>query len=69
MVAQLVDGGIPKAVAACVVDAFFAGKSDDELRHFYQRPSLTDAERLEFARLAEQCGMPATPVTGTTVAN
>lgn len=56
LVEQLVDQGLPSAIAACVVDRFFAAHSDDELEEFYDRDELTDDELTEFARLGRECG-------------
>ncbi len=56
LVAQLVDGGLPDAVAECVVESFFDTRSDTELKAFFEREELTDDEREEFARLGEICG-------------
>jgi hypothetical protein len=55
LVDQLVDGGLDRATAACVVDAFFAGKSNDDLRGFFERKELTAAESKEFAELGKKC--------------
>lgn len=53
---QLVDdGGLDRKVAECVVDRFFDGKSNDELKAFFERKELTTAERAEFARLGQEC--------------
>lgn len=57
------EGGLPRAVAVCVVDAFFAARSTDELKAFFARTQLTDAERAEFARLGEHCAPPAPTTT------
>ena len=56
LVEQLVDRGLPSAIAACVVDRFFAAHSDDELREFYDRNELTDAEVEEFTTYGADCG-------------
>jgi hypothetical protein len=55
LVDQLVEGGLPDEIAECVVEAFFDARDDDELREFFARDDLTDAEREEFARLGEAC--------------
>ncbi len=56
LVSQLVDeGGLSRSVAECVVDGFFEDRTTDELREFFERAVLTDAERDEFARLGQQC--------------
>jgi hypothetical protein len=66
LVQQLRDRGLDQPTAECVVDAFFKGKTDEELRRFFERPTLTAEESAEFARLGEQCspdvsGTPTTP--------
>lgn len=65
LVQQLRDGGLDRPTAECVVDAFFTGKSNDELKGFFERPTLTADERAEFARLGRQCqaGSSATRTT------
>jgi len=56
LVDQLVDdGGLPRPVAGCVVEGFFAARSTEELKEFFEREGLTDAERAEFARLGDEC--------------
>ncbi len=55
LVQQLVEGGLGRAVADCVVDGFFDVRNDGELREFFARDELTDAERREFALLGEAC--------------
>lgn len=55
LVDQLVDGGLERPVADCVVEGFFDVRNDDELRAFFDREELTDAEREEFAELGEAC--------------
>ena len=52
---QLVEGGLPPELADCVVDGFFQVRGDADLKAFWERDSLTDAERDEFAELAERC--------------
>jgi hypothetical protein len=65
LVQQLRDGGLDRPTAECVVDAFFKGKTNDELKGFFERPTLTADERSEFARLGRQCqaGSSATVTT------
>lgn len=53
---QLVDRGLPSTIAACVVERFFAARSDDELAAFFERDELTDDELTEFAELGDECG-------------
>ncbi len=65
LVQQLRDGGLDRPTAECVVDAFFKGKTNDELKGFFERPTLTAEERAEFARLGRACH-PATSATPTT---
>lgn len=55
LVDQLVEGGLDRTIADCVVEGFFRERTDDELKAFIARPELTDAERAEFARLGESC--------------
>jgi len=55
LVKQLTDGGLDKKTADCVVDAFFANKSDAELKGFFDRPTLTPDEAAEFAALGQRC--------------
>jgi hypothetical protein len=55
LVKQLQDGGLDHKTAECVVDAFFEGKTDVELKGFFDRPQLTPAEAAEFAALGERC--------------
>ncbi len=43
--------------AVCVVDKFFAGRSDAELKAFFERKDLTAAESAEFAALGQQCSV------------
>jgi hypothetical protein len=44
LVKQLEDGGLDQRTAECVVAAFFEGKSNDELKGFFDRPELTPEE-------------------------
>jgi hypothetical protein len=55
LVRQLEDGGLDQKTAECVVDAFFADKTDEELKGFFDRPELTPEEAVEFAALGERC--------------
>jgi hypothetical protein len=55
LVKQLRDGGLDQRTAECVVDAFFEGKTDEELKGFFDRPELTPEEAVEFAALGERC--------------
>jgi hypothetical protein len=54
-VQQLVDNDFDRDMAECVVDAFFHGRTDQELQAFLDRDELTDDERTEFANLAVAC--------------
>jgi len=56
LIEQLVGEGLTDSIATCIVDAFFEGKSDDELQAFYARKQLTDGERAEFVSLGARCG-------------
>lgn len=58
LVDQLVEGGLDRTIADCVVEGFFAERTDAELKAFIARPDLTEAERAEFARLGESCQPP-----------
>jgi hypothetical protein len=55
LVKQLEDRGLNASTAECVVAAFFVGKSDDELKGFFDRPQLTPDEAAEFASLGQRC--------------
>ena len=55
LVQQLEDGGLDERTAECVVDAFFADKTNDELKSFFERDQLTPEEAVEFASLGERC--------------
>ncbi|MGB8858197.1 MAG: hypothetical protein WCC60_03025 [Ilumatobacteraceae bacterium] len=61
LVDQLVgEGGLSRSVADCVVDKFFEVRTTQELKEFFDREGLTDAERAEFARLGEECASTST---------
>jgi len=62
LVQQLVEGGLERPIAECVIDAFFADRSDAELKGFFDRPQLTPDEAAEFAALGAKC----TPEHSTT---
>ena len=49
------EGGLPPEVAKCVADRFFEERTTDELKEFFEREGLTDAERDEFNRLGNEC--------------
>lgn len=55
LVKQLEEGGLDEKTADCVVAAFFEGKTDDELKGFFERPQLTPEEAAEFAALGQRC--------------
>jgi hypothetical protein len=55
LVKQLEGGGLDSRTAECVVAAFFEGKTDDELKGFFDRPQLTPEEAAEFAALGQKC--------------
>ena len=55
LVKQLEDGGLDQRTAECVVDSFFAGKTNEELKGFFDRPQLTPDEAVEFAALGKRC--------------
>ena len=52
---QLEGGGLDQPTAECVVAAFFEGKTNDELKGFFDRPQLTPEEAAEFAALGQKC--------------
>jgi hypothetical protein len=53
---QFVDeGGLSRTLAECIVDGFFEDRSTEELKEFFDREGLTDAEEQEFTRLGEAC--------------
>ena len=47
--------GSTEPTAECVVDAFFEGKTNEELKGFFDRPQLTPEEAAEFAALGQKC--------------
>jgi hypothetical protein len=55
LVQQLEDGGLDQKTAECVVAAFFDGKSNEELKGFFDRAELTPEEAVEFAALGRRC--------------
>ena len=55
LVHQLEDGGLDQKTAECVVAAFFEGKTNEELKGFFDRPQLTPEEAVEFAALGQRC--------------
>ncbi len=57
LVKQLEDGGLDQPTAECVVAAFFTGKTDAELKGFFDRPHLTPQEAAEFAALGQKCAV------------
>jgi hypothetical protein len=59
------EGGLAPDVAECIVDRFFAERTDQELKEFFEREELTVAEAEEFGRLAEACA-PTTTDSGVT---
>ena len=54
LVKQLQEGGLDQKTAECVVEAFFASKTDDELKGFFDRPELTPEEAVEFAAARQE---------------
>jgi predicted transcriptional regulator len=55
-ITQLItEGGLNRPQATCVVDKFFETRSTDELKRFFARRDLTDAERADFAAIAKAC--------------
>ena len=59
LVDQLVQGGLDKKTAECVVAAFFEDKTNEELKGFFDRPQLTPEEAAEFASLGQRCSAQA----------
>jgi hypothetical protein len=55
LVQQLQDGGLDEPTAECVVAAFFEGKTNEELKGFFDRAQLTPEEAAEFAALGQRC--------------
>ena len=55
LVRQLQDGGLDRKTAECVVSAFFDGKTNEELKGFFDRPELTPDEAAQFAALGQRC--------------
>jgi hypothetical protein len=55
LVDQLVEGGLEKPAAECVVAAFFEDKTNEELKGFFDRPQLTPEEAAQFASLGQRC--------------
>jgi len=55
LVDQLVDGGLERPAAECVVAAFFEDKTNEELKGFFDRQQLTPEEAAEFASLGQRC--------------
>ncbi len=55
LVRQLEDGGLDQQTAECVVDAFFDGKTDAQLKGFFDREQLAPEEAAEFAALGQRC--------------
>ena len=49
------EGGLPHEVAKCVADKFFAERSSQDLKEFFDRQDLTEPEQVEFARLGQEC--------------
>jgi hypothetical protein len=49
------EGGLAPEVAKCVADRFFEERTTDELKEFFAREGLTDAERAEFQQLGNEC--------------
>jgi hypothetical protein len=55
-ITQLItEGGLNRPQATCVVDKFFETRSTDELKRFFARRDLTEAERADFAAIAKAC--------------
>lgn len=55
-ITQLItEGGLDRPQATCVVDKFFATRGVEELKRFFARKDLTEAERADFAAIAKAC--------------
>jgi hypothetical protein len=56
-VERIVDAGVERSVAECVVDRLFDEMTDDELRRFNtEGTSLSESESSRIAQLADACG-------------
>ncbi|MEN9644305.1 MAG: hypothetical protein RL238_974 [Actinomycetota bacterium] len=63
-VQQLVDeGGFDQPVAECIADRFFELRTDADLKEFFEREQLTDAEAAEFRSIGAACAEELTPST------
>ncbi len=49
------EGGLPRPVAECVAERFFANRSTQDLKDFFDRKDLTEPEQAEFAKLGTEC--------------
>jgi hypothetical protein len=49
------EGGLPREVAKCVAERFFADRSSQDLKDFFDRKDLTEPEQAEFAKLGTEC--------------
>ena len=59
------EGGLPRDVARCVADRFFANRSDQDLKEFFDRVDLTEPEQAEFAKLGQECAAVYSSTTTT----
>ncbi len=59
------EGGLPRLVAECVAERFFAERSAEDLKEFFERVELTEPEQAEFARLGQECAALSTSTTST----
>jgi hypothetical protein len=62
------EGGVTQEQATCIADKFFEHRTTAELKAFFARKNLTDAERAEFATLGKQCVAPTSASTPPTKA-
>jgi hypothetical protein len=63
-VQQLIDeGGIDPAIADCIADRFFELRTDADLKEFFEREELTDAESAEFRAIGAACADDLAPTT------
>ena len=61
---QLVDeGGFDPVLAECIADRFFELRTDADLKEFFEREELTDAEAAEFRSIGAACAEELTPPT------
>ena len=63
-VQQLVDeGGFDPVLAECIAERFFELRTDKDLKEFFEREELTDAEAAEFRSIGAACAEDLAPPT------